>query len=159
MRAPEPIRTERLELVPVGRDVAAAVVAGDLSGLAAGAGWPHADTLDGLRLALEHGGTLGWFVTLAGVVVGDCGTHGGEDATGTVEIGYGLAGPYRGRGYATELCRALTCWLLADPAVRAVVASTHGAANPASRRVLEKSGFAYDRDEGELAWYVRAQDP
>jgi RimJ/RimL family protein N-acetyltransferase len=153
MDAREPIPTERLVLVPVGRALAAAVVGGDLSGVPAGAGWPHADTLDGLRMAVEHGTDLGWFVTLDGLVIGDCGTHGPPDAAGTVEIGYGLAGPHRGRGFATELCRALTARLLAEPDVRRVVACTHGAANPASRRVLEKSGFTFDRDDGELAWY------
>jgi RimJ/RimL family protein N-acetyltransferase len=151
----EPIQTDRLVLVPVSREVAAAIVAGDLSGVAPGAGWPHADTLDGLRLAVDHGTDLGWFVTLDGLVMGDCGTHGAPDAAGTVEIGYGLAGPYRGRGLATEMCRALTGWLLSQPDVRRVVASTHAAANPASRRVLEKSGFTFDRDDGALAWYVR----
>lgn len=166
MRAPEPIRTRAagLELVPVPRDVAEAVVAGDLSAVAAGAGWPHADSLDGLRLALEHGpadggAALGWFVVLEGVVVGDCGVHGGVDADGTVEIGYGLAGPSRGRGLGTEVCRALTAWLLDDPEVRRVVASAHAAGNPASRRVLEKAGFTYEGDAGDMAWYVRVQDP
>ena len=159
MREPELLRTERLQLVPVRRDVARAVVAGDLAalgreGLEPGSGWPHGDTLDGLRLALEHGGGLGWFAVLDGVVVGDCGTHGGPDADGAVEIGYGLAGPYRGRGLATELARALAGWLLADPDVRRVVATTHAAANPASRRVLEKVGFTFDRDDAEMAWYV-----
>jgi RimJ/RimL family protein N-acetyltransferase len=156
VRSRSPISTERLVLTPVRADVAAAVVAGDLSGLRAGAGWPHADTLDGLRLALDHDTELGWFVTLDGEVIGDCGTHGPPDPSGTVEIGYGLAGPYRGRGLATEMCRAFTAWLLEAPDVRRVVACTHAAANPESRRVLEKSGFAFDRDEDGMAWYVRA---
>lgn len=155
MRDREPIHTARLVLVPVGAAAAAAVVAGDLSGVAAGAGWPHTDTLDGLRLGLEHGTDLGWFVTLDGLVVGDCGTHGTPDSSGAVEIGYGLAGAYRGRGLGTELCRALTAWLLGRPDVRRVVACTHAAANPASRRVLEKSGFTFDRDSDGMAWYVR----
>ena len=158
MRAAEPISAGRLDLRPVRREVAAALVAGEDCGLAAAAGWPHSDTLDGMRLTLEHGGTFGWLALLDGLVVGDCGTHGGVDAAGTVEIGYGLAGPYRGRGLGTELCRGLTGWLLADGAVRRVEASTHAAANPASRRVLEKSGFVLDRVAGELAWYVREAD-
>jgi RimJ/RimL family protein N-acetyltransferase len=159
MRAAERIVTQRLELRPVRREEAAALVAGEGCGLPAGQGWPHTDTLDGMRLALEHGGSLGWLVVLDGCVVGDCGIHGGADDDGTVEIGYGLAGPYRGRGLGTELCRALTDWLLADPAVRQVVAATHAAANPASRRVLEKAGFVLDRVVGEHAWYRRGGDP
>ena len=71
----EPISTPRLVLVPVAPETAAAIVAGDLTGIAAGSGWPHADTLDGLRM----GG--GWLVTLDGVVIGDCGTHGARATT------------------------------------------------------------------------------
>lgn len=151
----EPINAGRVRLEPVSLAAAAAVVGGDLAGLSPGAGWPVADTLDGLRMSLQHGAQLGWFVLLDGLIVGDCGTHGPPDETGTVEIGYGIAGPYRGRGLATEMCRALTEWLLERPDVTRVVASTHAAANPASRRVLEKSGFTFDRDDGALAWYVR----
>jgi RimJ/RimL family protein N-acetyltransferase len=153
------IGTERLVLEPVRPEWAAAVVAGQLDalgGLVAGAGWPHADTVDGLRLALDHGGALGWFVTLDGVVVGDCGTHGWIDADGVVEIGYGLAGPFRGRGLATEAVAAMTDFLLGTAGARQVVASTHAAANPASRRVLTKCGFALNSLDGEIAWYSRS---
>src|SRR5688572_28332655 len=112
MHCRRPIATPRLVLVPVEADVARAVVSGDLSRVPAGRGWPHGDTLGALRLALDHDGALGWVVTLDGAVVGDCGTHGGPDEQGSVEIGYGLAQPYRGRGYATEAADALTGWLL-----------------------------------------------
>jgi len=153
------IVTERLVLEPVRPDWAAAVVAGrldGLDGLVPGAGWPHADTVDGLRLTLDHGGgALGWFLTLDGVVVGDCGTHGPTDPDGVVEIGYGLAGPFRGRGLATEAVAAMTEFLLGAAGGRRVVASTHAAANPVSRRVLAKCGFTLDRLDGEIAWYSR----
>jgi RimJ/RimL family protein N-acetyltransferase len=149
--------TDRLVLEPVRPEWATAVVAGRLEALAGldpGAGWPHADTVDGLRLALDHGGTLGWFVVRDGVVVGDCGTHGPVDLAGVVEIGYGLAGPHRGRGLASEAVLAMTGFLLGPGGAQRVVASTHAAANPASRRVLTKCGFALERLDGEVAWYV-----
>ena len=79
---PARIATARLVLAPVSEAVATAVVAGDVSTLTAGEGWPHADTLDGLRMALAHGHSPGWLVTLEGVVIGDCGTHGEPDETG-----------------------------------------------------------------------------
>jgi RimJ/RimL family protein N-acetyltransferase len=151
----ERITTARLVLVPVEADAARAVVSGDLSGVRAGQGWPHDDTIGALRLALDFGGALGWFVTLDGVVIGDCGTHGGPDEAGSVEIGYGLAQPYRGRGYATETADALAAWLLTVPGVRRVVASALRTGNPASRRVLEKAGFHLEGEDAELAWYVR----
>jgi RimJ/RimL family protein N-acetyltransferase len=151
--------TERLVLEPVRPHWVAGVAAGDLSaldGLAAGAGWPHADTIDGLRLAMEHGGALKWFVVLDGVVVGDCGTHGPVDPDGVVEIGYGIAGPFRGRGLASEAVAAMTEFLLGTGGARAVVASTHAAANPVSRRVLAKCGFTLDSLDDPIAWYLRS---
>ena len=66
---------------------------------------------DGLRSG-------GWLVTLDDLVIGDCGAHGDPSPGGDVEIGYGLAEPYRGRGYGTELVTALSDWLLAQPGVK-----------------------------------------
>jgi RimJ/RimL family protein N-acetyltransferase len=143
----EPIFTPRLVLVPVAPETAAAIVAGDLTGIAAGTGWPHADTVDGLRM----GG--GWLVTLDGVVIGDCGTHGDRSDDGEVEIGYGLAEPYRGRGYGTELVTALSDWLLAQPGVERVVARDVEAANTPSRRALERAGFSLEQVDAERASY------
>ncbi len=57
-----------------------------------------------------------------GLVIGDCGTVGGLDETGAIEIGYGLAAEYRGRGYGTEAVVALSEWLLAQTDVEAVTA-------------------------------------
>ena len=139
----EPIETERLRLVPIRREQAEAILRGDLSSVRAGEGWPHADTLDGLRLA------PGWLVEADGVVIGDCGTHGPPDADGRVEIGYGLAAPYRGRGYGTELVTALAQWLLRQEGVSCVVAETE-AGNVPSRRALERSGFRLARTLYEL---------
>jgi RimJ/RimL family protein N-acetyltransferase len=108
-------------------------------------GYPHADTLDGLRMYVEHGGPDdgGWFVTLVadGRVVGDCGTLGWVDGEGRVEIGYGLAAPYRGRGLGTEAVQALVDWVAAQPDVRAVTASVE-VGNEPSRRLLRRLGFA-----------------
>jgi RimJ/RimL family protein N-acetyltransferase len=135
-----PLRTARLRLEPVTPEAARAIVAGDLSGLTAGDGWPHEDTISGLSQAIESGSPAGWLVVAGDAVIGDCGTHGSADATGSVEIGYGLAAPYRGRGYGTETVAAITGWLLAQPEVIRVRART-AAGNLPSRRVLEKAGF------------------
>lgn len=151
----ERIRTARLVLEPVTPAMAAAILAGDVSGLRPGQGWPHQDTLAGLHIGLEFAEHLGWFLQFDGVVVGECGTHGPADESGTVEIGYGLAGPYRGRGLATEACTAMADWLLARPGIERVLASTNPGANPASRRVLEKSGFVLDHLDGPVGWYAR----
>ncbi len=51
-------------------------------------------------------------MTLGGLLIGECGTKGGPDPDGTVEIGYGLAAPWCGRGYGRELVAGLSAWLL-----------------------------------------------
>jgi Acetyltransferase (GNAT) domain len=88
--------------------------------LRAGEGWPHADSYDGLRSATVD--SYAWLITLEHVVIGDCGTHGTADEDGDIEIGYGLAEPYRHRGYGGSIVPPLTAWLLARPEVRRVVA-------------------------------------
>lgn len=150
----ERLVTDRLVLEPIAPEVAEAVVAGDLSGLRVGEGWPHADTVDGLGMAVRFGHAPGWFVTLAGEIVGDCGTHGPPDEAGDVEIGYGLAAPCRGRGYGSELVIAASRWLLGRPGVRRVVAREVLADNMPSRRALERAGFVLERSEGGLVWYA-----
>jgi RimJ/RimL family protein N-acetyltransferase len=150
----ERIVTDRLVLEPIAPGVAEAVVAGDLSGLRVGEGWPHADTVDGLGMAVRHGHAPGWFVTLDGEIIGDCGTHGPPDEAGDVEIGYGLAEPYRGRGYGRELVITASRWLLGRPVVRRVVARAVLAENVPSRRALERAGFMLEREEGGLVWYA-----
>jgi RimJ/RimL family protein N-acetyltransferase len=143
----------RLALRPLTPAHAQAVLDGDLSGLAPGEGWPHADTLDGLRGVT--GGSFGWLVLLSGVVIGDCGTLGGIDASGDVEIGYGLAAPYRGHGHGTEMVRGLVDFFRARPGVRRVVAGTL-LDNLPSRRVLERAGFTLERVDRDEARYALA---
>lgn len=150
------LRTERLVLVSQTREAALALLEGRDCGLPLAEGYPHADTLDGLRMYVEHGGPDdgGWFVTLAqdGRVVGDCGTLGWTDEQGRVEIGYGLAAPFRGRGLGTEAVRVLADWVAAQPGVRTVTASVE-VGNEASRRLLERLGFVLVGEE-ERHWQL-----
>jgi RimJ/RimL family protein N-acetyltransferase len=138
------LRTDRLVLVPQTIDQARALLAGEDPGLELAPGYPHADTLDGLGIWVEHGGPDdgGWFVTLAedGRVVGDCGTHGPAEDDGRLEIGYGLAAPSRGRGLGTEAVRAMADWLAGQRAVRVLTADVE-VGNEPSRRLLERLGF------------------
>jgi RimJ/RimL family protein N-acetyltransferase len=153
--SPSRITTARLVLAPVSYELAASVVAGDVSAVTAGEGWPHEDTLDGVRMTLT-GGALCWFVTHEGVVIGDCGTHGEPDELGDAELGYGLAAPYRGRGYGTELVIGLSRWLLGQDGVRRVVASRVAVDNTPSRRALERAGFVLESADEEHTWYALA---
>lgn len=151
-----PLTTVRLVLLPQTLDTARALLAGEDAGLLLADGYPHADTFDALRMFVEHGTSDaegGWFVTLAdGRVIGDCGTLGWADQRGQVEIGYGLAAPYRGKGYGTEAVRALADWVSAQPGVTAITAAVE-VGNIASRRLLERLGFRLV-ETAEAHWHL-----
>jgi RimJ/RimL family protein N-acetyltransferase len=70
-------------------------------------------------------------------LVGACGL--GRRASGSVEMGYWIARPFWGRGYATEACRALLD--IARALGLSQLDGSHFLDNPASARVLEKLGF------------------
>ena len=72
--------------------------------------------------------------------MGSMGFKSPPDATGAVEIGYAVNRSFWGRGYATETVGAIVAWALTQPEVRRVTAECLES-NPASARVLEKSGF------------------
>jgi [ribosomal protein S5]-alanine N-acetyltransferase len=65
---------------------------------------------------------------------------GGEE----VEVGYAVAADLWGNGYATEMAGALVGWAELGGS-RNLVAYTEPT-NAASRRVMEKVGFRYERD-------------
>jgi RimJ/RimL family protein N-acetyltransferase len=70
-------------------------------------------------------------------LAGSCGL--GRRPSGSVELGYWIARPFWGRGYATEACIALVdiARTLGLPRLE----GSHFVDNPASARVLEKVGF------------------
>jgi GNAT superfamily N-acetyltransferase len=152
MTEPEVIRAEGVSLVPVPVGATLDTLDDLTGGRAIGRGWPHEDTGAGLAFMASGGWT--WLITDAeGVIVGECGTKTPPDE-GTVEIGYGLAAPSRGKGLGTRAVRALTDWLLALPDVHRVVAHV-AADNVASRRVVERLGFTVDRVEAGEVIYTR----
>ena len=154
--SPSRIITARLVLVPVSRELAQAITAGDLSAVTPGEGWPHHDTLGGFGMALARGHAPGWLVTADGVTVGDCGVHGEPDEWGEVEVGFGLAAPYRGVGYGTELVSAVSEWLLEQSGVAQVCAQA-ALNNWPSRRALERAGFRLESADAHHARYVLAR--
>jgi RimJ/RimL family protein N-acetyltransferase len=70
-------------------------------------------------------------------LVGSCGL--GRRPSGAVELGYWIATPFWGRGFATEACIALVD--IARTLGLASLEGSHFVDNPASGRVLEKLGF------------------
>jgi RimJ/RimL family protein N-acetyltransferase len=152
---PERIETPRLVLAPLPDQTARAVLAGDLSSLPHAAGWPHADTLDAFRMTLApNEPSRVWLVMLGRIVIGDCGTVGGVNTAGDVELGYGLAVEHRGFGYGTEVVTGLSRWLIEQPGVRRVVAREVLASNIPSRRALERAGFRLERETDGRTWYA-----
>jgi RimJ/RimL family protein N-acetyltransferase len=136
---------ELVDLVPVTRELAEALLTGRDPGLPLAPGYPHADTADAMRAFVTGGGAEpGTFLIVRrsdGRVVGDCGTFGAADSHGTVEIGYGLAPSARGRGLATDAVRVLLAWVRDRPGARTVEADVD-LDNAASRALLDRLGFS-----------------
>jgi RimJ/RimL family protein N-acetyltransferase len=139
---------EGLTLIPLTTEVAERLLSGQPLEFDCTPGWPHEETLPGIRLALEAHCDPGWLVLKDGVVVGECAVKGGKPYGREPEISYGLAGPQRGRGLGTVLVDALSTWLLQQPGVDVVTADVRWD-NAASIRVLEKSGFRHDETDAQ----------
>ena len=132
----------RIRLERIGLKRAKAIVAGDYTGLDPAPGWPHDDTLDGIRIAAEFATSdeeTGFLVLLV--------------ETGQVEIGYGLAAPSRGQGLGTEMVLALRDWAIAQPGVRTVLAEALEENHP-SWRALEAAGFVLELRTPPTVLYV-----
>lgn len=102
-------------------------------------GWPHDDTADGLAFA-AHGAWTWLILDDDDRIVGECGVKGPPGDDGVVEIGYGLAGPARGRGLGGRAVAALVGELAGRTDVRVIEAEV-APDNIASRRVVERLGF------------------
>ena len=86
---------------------------------------------------------------------GLAGFKGVPDDCGEIEIGYGIDGAYRDRGYMTEAVRGLIAWAFQDERCKAVTAPDTKRWNKASNRVLEKAGMrVYNETEEALDWRV-----
>ena len=70
-------------------------------------------------------------------LIGSCGL--GRRPSGAVEMGYWIARPFWGRGFATEACTAVID--IARMLGLASLEASHFIDNPASARVLDKLGF------------------
>ena len=77
-----------------------------------------------------------------GTFVGRCGIHRWH---GEVELGYIVRSEYWRRGLATEMAAAVAEHSFTALGLRQLVSFTR-ATNAASRRVMERVGFVYERD-------------
>jgi RimJ/RimL family protein N-acetyltransferase len=153
------LHTPRLVLEPLPAELARRMLSGELDTARPADGWPHEDSFVVLRMTVDAGWPT-WLVRLreptdhpaAGRVIGECGLKGWPDGSGTVEIGYGLATPYRGQGFGTELVGEVVRWLPAAGARRVLAEVAVG--NVASRRLVERLGFTVDRCVGGFVYYL-----
>jgi RimJ/RimL family protein N-acetyltransferase len=174
------IQTERLHLYPHSPDQLLALIDEPdryegLSGFPAAAGLREffvsgevsAEFLASLS-ALE--GPDPWHLGFAVVhpasrsVIGSGGFKGPPDADGMVEIAYGIVPEHEGRGYATEVARALVGYAYESDSVKLVRAHTLPTPN-ASTKVLTKCGFGFvgeviEPDDGLVwRWHLAPSGP
>jgi RimJ/RimL family protein N-acetyltransferase len=92
-------------------------------------------------------------------MVGDLCIVGEPNAAGGIEIGYGTYDAFQGQGFMTEMVGGIIVWATAQPAVRAIIASTDRT-NTASFRVLQKNGFITTGETGDtLHWKLQLHRP
>jgi ribosomal-protein-alanine N-acetyltransferase len=96
-------------------------------------------------------------------VIGSAGFTGPPDSDGMVEIAYGIAPQFEGRGYATEAATALIAFAFELPRVSLIRAHTLPVAN-ASTRVLTKCSLRHvgtfiDPHDGPVWRWERHREP
>jgi ribosomal-protein-alanine N-acetyltransferase len=93
----------------------------------------------------------------SGRLVGEAGLKPLDDLGPEIELGYAFGLAYHGRGYATEVARAIVDEAFGSMALDRVYATAH-TENAASRRVLQKLGFtvtqAPTNRHSDLLYYV-----
>lgn len=151
LRPPESMETQRLLLGPIGVGDAAAVFetyANDPQVTRFATWVPHATItetqryLQACEIAWREGTALPWAVIRKsdGKLIGSAELRIDDHKA---EIGYVIARPLWGQGYASEAARALVDWAFARPDIFRVWA-TCDAENLASARVLEKAGLVFE---------------
>jgi len=73
------------------------------------------------------------------------------DASGEVEIGYGLGPEFESHGYMTEAIRALCKWALKQENISCITAETD-IDNPKSHGVLERCDFKVYKTDETIWW-------
>lgn len=171
-----PIRTERLELVPLDPGAIRALIAGrrdeaeKILGLALPSEFPRKGELAGflpiqlkrMELSPERREWMArLMVSQSDGAVGHCGFHGPPDAIGRAEIGYSVFTEFRGRGFAKEAARGLVEWAFGQG--ESEVYASVSPANGPSLSVVRALGFTQvgtqeDEVDGlELVFVIRAR--
>jgi len=164
-RDPPPVRSRRLDLVPMTPEAMVALLRGDRGAAQRALGAPIPDEWRTTELGRGERAGADWswlrfrlaeyaqdpeamqWMARALVrrgrwprVVGDAGFHGRPGADGIPEIGYEVAASERRKGYATEAAMALVEWAFREHGVERVRACV-GPWNEGSLRVVKGLGF------------------
>ena len=81
-----------------------------------------------------------------GELIGDTGVNEVEGQNNEVEIGYGICQKYSGKGYATELLKAMTEYIVSTFEIKKLYGRVMRG-NNASIRVLEKNDYVFVNEE------------
>jgi ribosomal-protein-alanine N-acetyltransferase len=109
------------------------------------------DAHEFLQRTISEEPEMKFCIEVEGAAVGGIGVHPGEDVhRHTATMGYWLGEQFWGRGIMTEAVTAVTDFCFKIFPLRRISAEVF-ANNPASARVLEKSGFTF---EGRLKNHV-----
>ena len=118
--------------------------------------FPYPYTIEDAKGFLKHvvtkeGSEHIFCIDIDGSLVGTIGLHRGEDVHRlTAEFGYWLGEEFWGRGIMSEVVPAFVDYCFKEFSLKRLFAMPHSS-NPASARVLEKSGFIL---EGRLRNHV-----
>lgn len=169
-----PIHTPRLRLIPLDISHLQALLvdpnkAGEMLGLSLVAGLvdPPVDRAIQIKLGKMHGvdPTMhAWFTYWLVVLpeqrlgCGLAGFKGAPNASGDVEIGYGIHPDYQNQGFMTETVLALVEWAFSQPGCSTVTAETQRNNIP-SQRVLQKAGFHKVREVDDMIWWEKTKSP
>jgi ribosomal-protein-alanine N-acetyltransferase len=171
--AVETIAAERIDLVSITADIAAALLEGRrdeaerLGGFALPSDWPDEHDARFLGLRLDEMRTdparTPWFIRAvvlrdaARPMIGHVGFHGppGRNARHepkAVEVGYTIFPDHRGRGYATEAVRALLGWARRegiDHFIASIAPDNAASIALAQRLGFREVGRHWDHEDGE----------
>jgi RimJ/RimL family protein N-acetyltransferase len=105
----------------------------------------------------DHAWYTYWLVIVTSQLAGAglAGFKGIPDSQGEVEIGYGIAPAFQGKGYTTEAVQALIDWAFQAPECKSVIAPHTKKSNVASNRVLAKVGMRpYAETAEDISWRI-----
>ncbi len=116
------------------------------------AGWKPHESLDESKEILNKfivtDDTWALVLKESGKVIGSVGMHDFQDTGGNKvkSLGYVLSTPFEGRGLMTEACKRAIQYIFEETDIE-LIKVTHFIGNQKSKRVIEKCGFNYLKED------------